>query len=75
LKEGVIALTKRFKVVLNTKWCKSCGICVEFCPKKVFEFTSDGKVRVMREEMCVGCRSCELRCPDYAVEVREGEEE
>lgn len=64
-------MAKRFKVVINPKWCKACGICVEFCPKKVFEFTGDGKVRVAREEDCIGCRNCEIRCPDYAVEVWE----
>jgi len=31
-------LPKKFKVVLNRSWCKACGICVGFCPKKVFEF-------------------------------------
>lgn len=20
------------------EWCKACGICAEFCPKKVFDF-------------------------------------
>lgn len=66
-------MPKRFKVLLNPKWCKSCGICVEFCPKKVFEFGKDGKVRVVREEECIGCRNCEIRCPDYAIEVKEEE--
>ncbi|EPZ62208.1 4Fe-4S binding domain protein [[Clostridium] sordellii ATCC 9714] len=22
------------KLILNTNWCKGCGICVEYCPKK-----------------------------------------
>ncbi|MBC7330856.1 MAG: 4Fe-4S binding protein [Synergistetes bacterium] len=64
-------LPKKFKVVLNRSWCKACGICVGFCPKKVFEFAEDGSVRVVREEECIGCRTCEVRCPDYAIEVWE----
>lgn len=66
-------MPKRFKVVLNPKWCKSCGICVDFCPKKVFEFSKDGRVVVVREGDCIGCRNCEIRCPDYAIEIWEGE--
>ncbi|MFR1131368.1 MAG: 4Fe-4S binding protein [Enterocloster bolteae] len=25
-----------------------------------------------RQEDCIGCRLCELRCPDFAVKVEEG---
>ena len=43
---------------LVTKRCKGCGICVNFCPKKVLEVTEVGK-----------CGQCEMRCPDYAIFV------
>jgi 2-oxoglutarate ferredoxin oxidoreductase subunit delta len=61
---------KVFSHVTRVKWCKGCGICVAFCPKKVLELRG-GKVFAARPEDCIGCRACELRCPDYAIEIKE----
>jgi len=49
--------------------CKGCGICVAFCPKKVLEVDTLGKVVVARPEDCIACGQCEMRCPDYAIFV------
>ena len=46
-----------------------CGICVEFCPKKVLELDNEDKVKVARPQDCICCRLCELRCPDLAIEI------
>jgi len=54
------------KLTLKVEWCKGCGICVEFCPKKVLEL-KDGKVRIKDIDSCITCGQCELRCPDYAI--------
>lgn len=55
---------------IRPKWCKACGICVAFCPKEVFGFDKDsGKVSAVKPEACIGCRQCELRCPDFAIDV------
>ncbi len=62
----------KFNVSINKKWCKGCGICVAFCPKQVLEMHIDeGKAYVARPEDCIGCKMCELRCPDFAVQVEE----
>jgi MinD superfamily P-loop ATPase containing an inserted ferredoxin domain len=60
------------KGVINTrpKWCKACGICMTFCPQQVLGMDKDsGKVCVVNADKCNGCRLCELRCPDFAIDV------
>ena len=49
--------------------CKGCGICVEFCPKKVLELNEVEKVTIVNPDNCIKCLQCELRCPDYAIFV------
>lgn len=51
------------------KRCKGCGICVAFCPKQVLKVNEIEKVEIVDETKCIGCRQCELRCPDYAIFV------
>ena len=50
-----------------TRYCKGCGICVEFCPKKVLQLDELGKIQVANQGECVACGQCQLRCPDYAI--------
>lgn len=57
------------KLVINTDWCKGCGICVAFCPKKVLTLKKE-KV-ALSGEGCILCGQCELRCPDYAIYLDE----
>ena len=44
--------------VINRDWCKGCGICVHFCPKKVLELDDKEKAVVARAEDCVACKLC-----------------
>ena len=57
------------KHLVNREWCKGCGICVEFCAKKVLELDREDKAVPVRPEDCVVCGLCEMRCPDLAIEV------
>ena len=60
------------ELVVNLDWCKGCGICAVFCPKKVLSV----KEKVVIEDMskCIFCGQCEMRCPDYAIYIKESKE-
>ncbi len=62
------------ELIINTAWCKGCGICAAFCPKEALEVVGE-KVRFRDPNACILCGLCELRCPDYAIYINETEEE
>jgi len=66
--EKVVKDRGDIRIITVPRYCKGCGICVKFCPKSVLEIQSF-KVNVARIEDCIECMQCELRCPDFAVEV------
>ena len=55
-------------------WCKRCGICVAFCPTSVFELDPLGNPIPTYIDICIGCKWCEIRCPDFAITVIEKKE-
>lgn len=61
------------KLIIKKEWCKGCGICAAFCPKKALSLVN-GKA-VCDEGLCVLCGLCELRCPDYAIYIDKPQKE
>jgi 2-oxoglutarate ferredoxin oxidoreductase subunit delta len=57
------------RLSVNEKWCKGCGVCIQYCPKKVLELYH-GKVKIVNLDDCIECGLCEQRCPDYAIYLR-----
>lgn len=65
-------LEKRlYKVIIEKKYCKNCLICLNICPKKVFDLDSNFEIYIRNPEECIGCKLCENLCPDFAIEVIE----
>ena len=60
------------QIDINREYCKKCRICITFCPKSVFDKESE-RPEVVRPEDCIGCKMCEMRCPDFAITVTKGE--
>ncbi len=66
------------KIKVLGQYCKGCGYCVNFCPKKAVSF---GRERnglgvffpVIDREACIACGICATVCPDAALELREEE--
>jgi len=58
-------------IAVDLDQCKACGICIELCPKDVFDRDEKGYPLVARPEDCTICRFCEQHCPDFAIEVAE----
>jgi len=64
-----------FKVKIAEKFCKGCGYCIKYCPKKVLKaedaLNAKGyvKVKVASEADCIGCLSCSTVCPEAAITV------
>ncbi len=55
-------------LVANSSYCKSCGICIELCPKQSLILDPDTrKVVLDKPETCNGCGLCEFLCPDFVL--------
>jgi len=62
---------KLFVQQIFEDWCKACGICIAFCPAKVFEKSANDKPVIKNPDACTGCRFCEFHCPDFAISIQE----
>ncbi len=56
-------------VEIKAEWCKSCDICVKFCPEHCLRLDSQLIAELFNAEACTGCRLCEWLCPDFAITV------
>ena len=58
------------KLLIIKQFCKSCEICVNFCPKDVLCLEPKTfKVTACNPDQCIGCKFCEWYCPDFAIFV------
>lgn len=64
------------KIKLNQNWCKGCGLCIEICPKNVYDRESNVSpkgfrgIKIKNPEACNQCELCELLCPDLAITIQ-----
>ena len=62
-------MKNKYHIEIRRDWCKSCGLCVKFCPVNNLDLTEDG---ILVKDKCSGCKLCEKYCPDFAIEVKDG---
>jgi len=69
-------------VKVNKEKCKSCKLCIDVCPGKMFKvsenFNKMGyhyiEIDGGAEGKCSGCRRCVILCPDVAIEIYKKED-
>lgn len=64
------------EVLVDTGFCKGCGLCVVACPVDIMKLDADvitpkgyHPAYCSDVEKCTGCCSCALMCPDVAITV------
>ncbi len=63
------------KVEVDAERCKSCGLCIEVCPRQVLKIGDKTNrkgycyVEVAKAEACIGCALCGVMCPDIALTI------
>ncbi len=57
------------RLEITSEWCKSCDICVQFCPERCLTLNAERIAELAQPEKCTGCRLCEWLCPDFAIRV------
>lgn len=62
------------RITVDEVYCKSCGLCVEACPKKVLRISDHLNAKGYRPceqftEGCIACCMCAMSCPDACIEV------
>ncbi len=62
-------MARKFNIIIREGHCKQCGICVHFCPRKVLTQAVGHCPEAADPAACIGYRLCEMRCPDFAIEV------
>lgn len=74
-KKGEIYVAKG-KVEISEKYCKGCGLCLNFCPQKILQLdtnkiteTGYNPCVVTDEDKCIGCGNCAKMCPDGAISI------
>ncbi|RPI37165.1 MAG: 4Fe-4S dicluster domain-containing protein [Methanoregulaceae archaeon] len=50
----------------NESECVDCGVCISICPREVFSFDAEWKLR-LAEERCILCGKCIGACPHRAL--------
>ena len=65
-----MAVRASVDIVIEETWCKSCGICIDLCPKHVLvKVPPFLKAAVADPGACTGCGLCQMLCPDWCISL------
>lgn len=63
------------KISIDQEKCKSCLLCINFCPKGCIEVSmklnsrGTNPVKFKENAGCTGCAMCAVICPDCCIEI------
>ena len=64
------------KLTFNSDFCKSCGLCIDACPKGILYIDTTvlnakgyNPAAISDEAACIGCAICARMCPDCIIKV------
>ena len=66
---------RSFHIWVAEEVCKSCGLCIANCPKKILRFSKKinrqglNPMECIDHDSCIGCLSCAEICPEVAIQV------
>ncbi|WGK68547.1 4Fe-4S dicluster domain-containing protein [Candidatus Haliotispira prima] len=66
---------RTFHIWVDDEVCKSCGLCIANCPKKILRFSDRinkqglNPMECIDHNSCIGCLSCAEICPEVAIQV------
>lgn len=55
-------------VLVSTRLCSGCGLCVEACPYGAREINPENNIAEVHYDLCHGCGSCAAVCPNGATQ-------
>ena len=63
-------------IVVDGRYCKGCGLCVQACPLEILALDPDRitekgyhPAMLIDPARCNGCATCAIMCPDVAIKV------
>ena len=56
---------------LDSRKCTGCSICIQVCPRNVFDIM-DGKAAIVNRDSCIECGACAGNCAFDALSVNAG---
>lgn len=69
------------KCLIDSEFCKGCGLCVSVCPKGLIVIQKSKRNKkgyftalCTDQSACVSCASCAVVCPDCAITVMKEEQ-
>ena len=58
-------------LALDEEKCTGCGMCLEVCPRSVFDVIGDTAF-IVDKDACMECGACDLNCHANAIRVDAG---